>query len=1112
MENRSRSHTKSRSRSRSPPRFHSGSRGGFRTQQERSRPYHQNRSFRGDRNYRGSNNRPPDKDLRQRDYGRGGGRESGPENYQRQRSGRLSPSDDRSYKLSNEENRRLWTKLERELSVLEETLQRKRQFYEKRPEDHPLYADEWKEFWQKRYLELKKEGQDPNKHDFKPDWILFWHKRMKEIDQEEIRTKKTELKAKYGLTDDSSLPIRSPKMERMGKFNSSSMVLKSDKSDWKSVEKKSAVVLKSDKPDWKSAEKKSKSDDGRQPRIDSMDGKELVKNPSPPPQVVKMIVDAEIISSPEDFLREETSTILFDSGNDELSSASSLPQRSSITSRESSVNRQEIKEPDRWSSSKSSDSALAQTSMKPDLLEVLRFLAALEECLGSLGPSVTSLLSRALSLERSKPGGSTVLQNESSCIDLLDTCKEKLKGLLISGMLEGVKAEAARSVVGKITRLLECCIIVPPSHSVLDSAPILDNSTVGLPDSNKSGVPSVVSPEMKRAQQIAHLLLKQGKSNISDRELQELLGQGVPGVEARSKPVPHTPLPAPVSVPRQEVVSKPIEVRSTAEKCHSPIQTTSSGNLSAAPNPPALPIDTAVLIANLQAAGLLSIPKAPVDSVPSTRGAANPLSVTAAVSSTSKTDNYGQFSPEELKTLVTNYKILTVSQQHDLLVYLRRLEEKNPVLPRPVPSSSNVRPSSPLSLKYRCFGDVVNPTGPEPAPSPPSRFPAIFKLTGLTSEDLEGFGLPCSEITVTATQPAVGSKTTPPLTRRGIPALIPASWSADNEKPRSASHAPAPFKQQQLASVTGNYLPSLQSQGHQQHVPDARPQNPSSAQMLNTQGPPRSILKKSPAQAPKGSDIQQSDVDSSQTVQIQHQLSNNKESSSIHMDVWSSRSTQGESCASQRRVQHPTSHYSSTNSWTSVETLQHSTTHPADISDREYALNGQYPSRSDFNPNYPLAAGWSAGQKQNHQSQPYSSTQNWACQQSQNPPFSSSKTQAGGPQAGQDLMQQGWPQQQQQQAYLHNMGNPFHSNQPRQVASIHNSLDPRQNRSERNNDPRSYQPQYGRDLSTSRGPLPIPTSPMQRPPQPKTQLPQSLDSSKIQGNYYGTFGGKGPYP
>jgi len=998
--------------------------------------------------------------------------------------------------LSTEENRRLWTKLERELSVLEETLQRKRQFYEKRPEDHPLYAEEWKEFWQKRYVELKKEGQDPTKYDFKPDWILFWHKRMKEIDQQEIRTKKTELKAKYGLTDDSSRPIRSPKMERMEKSNLSSMVSKSEQPDWKSVDKK--------------------SDNRGQPRIDSMDRKELVKNPSPPPQVVKMVVDAEVISSPEDFVKEESSTILIDSGNDELSSASSLPQRSSITSRESSVNRQEIKEPDHWSSSKSSSSALAQTSLKPDLLEVLRFLAALEECLGSLGPSVTSLLSRALSLERSKPGGSTVLKNESSCIDLLDTCKEKLKGLLISGMLEGVKAEAARSVVGKITKLLECCTIDLHPHSVLNSTSVLDNSNVGLPDSNNSGVLSAESPEMKRAQQIAHLLLKQGKSNISDRELQELLTNNVQGVEPRSKPAVHPPLPAPVSVPHQEVVAEPNEVLSAAEKCHSPVKAPSSGNTSSSGNctvaltPPALPIDTALLIANLQAAGLLSIPKAPVDSVPSTRGPVNPPSVTAAVNSTPKTDNYGQFSPEELKTLVTNYKILTVSQQHDLLAYLRRLEEKNPVLPRPMPTSSNVRSSSPLSLKYRCFGDVVNPTAPEPSPLTPCRFPAIFKLTGLTSEDLEGFGLPCSEITVSATKPVGGSKTTPPLTKRGIPALIPASWSADSEKPPPASHAP--FQQHQAASVNDSYLRSSESQRHQQRVPENRPQNPSSTQMSNTQGPPRSILKKSPAQAPKVSDTQRSDVVPSQTAPIQHQLPNNKESPSVPMDVWPSRSTLDETCGSQRIVQHPTSQqhdYSSTNSWPSMnQNSQHLTAHRADISDREYSLDGQYPSRrSDLHPNYQLDAGWSAGQKQNHQSQQYSSGQNISRQQSQYAPFSSNNTQAGGPQAGQFPMHQGW---QQQQTYPHNMGNPFNSNPPRHVASIHNSLDPRQNRSERTNDPRNYQPQHGRDLSNSRGPVPIPTSPMQRPPQ--TQLPQQLASSTFQGNYYGTFGSKGPYP
>lgn len=31
--------------------------------------------------------------------------------------------------------------------------------YQAKPEDHPKYGDEWKKFWNRRYLELKKEGK-----------------------------------------------------------------------------------------------------------------------------------------------------------------------------------------------------------------------------------------------------------------------------------------------------------------------------------------------------------------------------------------------------------------------------------------------------------------------------------------------------------------------------------------------------------------------------------------------------------------------------------------------------------------------------------------------------------------------------------------------------------------------------------------------------------------------------------------------------------------------------------------------------------------------------------------------------------------------------------------
>lgn len=72
--------------------------------------------------------------------------------------------------------------------------------YRRTPEDHPMYKDEWIEFWGRRYKELKKEGRiNPNDYDYKPEWIKFWTERMEDIFVESIEGKKRELRARFNL-------------------------------------------------------------------------------------------------------------------------------------------------------------------------------------------------------------------------------------------------------------------------------------------------------------------------------------------------------------------------------------------------------------------------------------------------------------------------------------------------------------------------------------------------------------------------------------------------------------------------------------------------------------------------------------------------------------------------------------------------------------------------------------------------------------------------------------------------------------------------------------------------------------------------------------------------
>ena len=78
-------------------------------------------------------------------------------------------------------------------------VQRKREIYDKRPEDHPDYPEEWRLFWEKRYKELQAQGKDADNHDYKTEWIPFWGKRVQEIYEAEIKVKTESMLHKYEL-------------------------------------------------------------------------------------------------------------------------------------------------------------------------------------------------------------------------------------------------------------------------------------------------------------------------------------------------------------------------------------------------------------------------------------------------------------------------------------------------------------------------------------------------------------------------------------------------------------------------------------------------------------------------------------------------------------------------------------------------------------------------------------------------------------------------------------------------------------------------------------------------------------------------------------------------
>lgn len=84
-----------------------------------------------------------------------------------------------------------------------EKIMKEYKLHKQTPESHPLYGEEWKVFWKRRYIQIKKEGKsDPINYDYKAEWIGFWMNRMKVLMEEDLENIKKELQAKIEMPDD----------------------------------------------------------------------------------------------------------------------------------------------------------------------------------------------------------------------------------------------------------------------------------------------------------------------------------------------------------------------------------------------------------------------------------------------------------------------------------------------------------------------------------------------------------------------------------------------------------------------------------------------------------------------------------------------------------------------------------------------------------------------------------------------------------------------------------------------------------------------------------------------------------------------------------------------
>ena len=93
-------------------------------------------------------------------------------------------------------------------SAMLKNVKTKKEVFQKRPEDHPSYGEEWKLFWKQKYNELVIMGRDPNTHDYKSDWIPYWEKKLADLFDQEVLNKTDDLMKKFNLPS-----VNEPKRE-----------------------------------------------------------------------------------------------------------------------------------------------------------------------------------------------------------------------------------------------------------------------------------------------------------------------------------------------------------------------------------------------------------------------------------------------------------------------------------------------------------------------------------------------------------------------------------------------------------------------------------------------------------------------------------------------------------------------------------------------------------------------------------------------------------------------------------------------------------------------------------------------------------------------------------
>lgn len=369
-------------------------------------------------------------------------------------------------------------KFKEELALIEIDLLDKLKYHEKNPEKHPLYPEEWKIFWNKRYKELQAEGKDPNTHDFKPEWIDFWDKRMKELHDSELLEKKKQLKDRLDITSD-SLRSKSPVSELKNTWHHEMSPRRRSVSPRR--RESSPRRERREREVTPPRREREREHSPRRRELSPGSMRELEEYPEYPPPHLRV----RPLGHP--FPPRYPPHMMFPPGV-RPRFLTRMPPPYGIPG---------MPPPMPPPSGKVFEAPL-------NIITVLRTLTVLENQLGSLGPKVVNLLSEALAMEKNKPTSSVMLMHDENCV-LFETTKEKLRGQLMTGVVERHLVNATRHAIKSV-------------EALLFHAPKIQKQSEAPSHADDDGIDKEAI-----AKQIAAALVAQGRPDVTNEELEVLI-------------------------------------------------------------------------------------------------------------------------------------------------------------------------------------------------------------------------------------------------------------------------------------------------------------------------------------------------------------------------------------------------------------------------------------------------------------------------------------------------------------------------------------------------------------------------------------------------------------